>query len=128
MKPTIYILAAMFFASTPGICACLKNSEQAVIVTFIFKSPSMDAHYLTEEIQSAVSVNKVATYDEGNPVYNHSTGEEKIYLYGPNADKIAKTIKPILLGRPYTRNAKVTKRYGPPNAGMCEVSTSPIAM
>ena len=43
-----------------------------------------------------------------------------LYMYGPNADALFATVRPVLLTADFMQGARVTLRYGPPEDGVRE--------
>jgi hypothetical protein len=74
-------------------------------------------HELTDEIADAIEEHEAGEFD----------GDEfggsicRLYMYGPDADKLFDAIKRLLLASPLSKGGHAIKRYGPPEDGVKEV-------
>lgn len=87
--------------------------EHAVIVRFNYGQTSLDPLVeLEDELTEAIENADVGEYD-GNEIAVDLT-DGTIYMYGPNADALFKTVRPILKSTSFMKGATVTLRFGPP--------------
>lgn len=97
-----------------------KAPEHAVIVYFEYKKDNLEPlHKLEDELEKVIARNKVGEYDGHEIRTDYNDGI--IYMYGPNAELLYKTIKPTLLSTDFTRGAKAKLRFGPPEDGVPEI-------
>lgn len=94
--------------------------EQAVLVNFEYGSTDLsDLFALEDQLEKVIIATGVGEFD-GNDVA--ADGSEAIlYMYGPDADALFTTVRPILEMTAFTQGARVTLRYGPPEDGVKEV-------
>lgn len=71
-----------------------------------------DVSTLEDQINKVIQENGLGEYD-GN---EHGPSETIIYLYGPDAEKLFSSIKPVLENYPLCKNAKVIIRKGGPGS------------
>jgi hypothetical protein len=97
-----------------------SEGEHAVIIRFSYLHQTMEPIYeLEDKLVTAVSKNKVGEYD-GHEIatdYNDAV----LYLYGPNAEMLFKTIRPILKSADFLQGAIAKLRFGPPKDGVKEI-------
>ncbi|PHV12242.1 hypothetical protein [Chitinimonas sp. BJB300] len=67
-------------------------------------------------MEQATTQAKVGEYDGHEVDANGATVH--LYLYGPSADRLFETVKPILNSTEFVTNPTVKLRYGPPKAGV----------
>ena len=95
-------------------------SEHAVIVQFKYGSTALSPLFeLEARLETAIAAAKAGEYDGNEIAVDGSDGS--LYMYGPDADRLADAIRPLLEAAPFMKGAKVTKRYGPPGEGVREV-------
>jgi hypothetical protein len=95
------------------------NSEQAVIVSFMYEHDNLDPLYeLEDQLTKVISENHLGEYDGHEIAMDGSKGT--LYMYGPNADSIYNAIMPILRDIPFMRGASVVARYGAPGSEFME--------
>lgn len=88
--------------------------EQAVIVEFKYGYPNLDRLFeVDSQLELAVEKAGVGIHDGHDIAAGLSEGS--YFLFGPDADKLYQTIRPILESQDFTKSAKVTLRYGPPD-------------
>ena len=86
-------------------------SEQAVIVEFQYGSRDLGQLFeLEDKLESAIAEASVGEYDGNEIAVDGSEGS--LYMYGPDADKLAAVVRPILEKAPFMRGARMTLRYG----------------
>lgn len=96
------------YASNPG------PAEQAVIVHFNDGSTDLKPLFaLEDKLESAIKQVGAGELDGDEVASDGHDGY--IYMYGPSADKLFDAIKPVLTTAPFMKNAKVVKRYEPPD-------------
>ncbi|MFT3661374.1 MAG: hypothetical protein QM809_08220 [Gordonia sp. (in: high G+C Gram-positive bacteria)] len=98
-----------------------EPSEHAVIVNFDYGSRDLDALFEVEELlEEALEAAGTGELD-GNEIAVDG-GDACLYFYGPDADALHETVRPILAAATCVRGASVYKRYGPPEDGIREVT------
>lgn len=94
--------------------------EHAVIVHFMYGSKDLTRLYeLEDKLEKAIVKAKVGEYDGNEVAADGSDGY--LYMYGPDADRLFATVKPILESAPFMKGATVKKRYGPAQGNAKEV-------
>ena len=112
-------LQAVIKAATPGATEA-QTSDHAVIVQFRYGSPDLEPLFeLENQLESAIETAKAGEYD-GNEIAGDG-GDGRLYMYGPDADRLAEVVRQILADASFMRSARITKRYGPPEDGVREV-------
>ena len=98
----------------------MTSLEHAVIIHFYYNSTDLSRLFeLEDELESALQLANSGEFD-GNEI----TADGKdgyLYMYGPNADTVLATIKPILDSVDFMKGAKAILRYGSPEDGVREV-------
>ena len=94
-------------------------SEQAVIVAFKYGYPNLDRLFEVDDLLEAAAEKSGAGEHDGHEIAV-DLSDGSYYLYGPDADKLYEAIRPILEEQDFTKGAKVTLRYGPPEDGVPE--------
>jgi hypothetical protein len=98
-----------------------KLAEQAVIVYFQYGSLDLSRLYeLENRVESAIVKHGAGEYDGHEVAVDGSDGV--LYMYGPNADLLFETVRPILETALFMHGAKVVKRYGPPGSASKEAT------
>lgn len=96
------------------------SPEQAVIVHFSYGSTDLHPLFnLEDRLEKAIIAARVGEFDGDEVAADGSDGS--LYMYGPDADRLFETVKPILQSTHFMRGAKVVVRYGPPKDGTREV-------
>jgi len=94
-------------------------AEQAVIVHFDYGSKDLSRLFeLEDKLGSVIEAADAGEYDGNEVAMDGSDGF--LYMYGPDADRLADVIMPELLATPWMKGARLTKRYGPPGEGVRE--------
>lgn len=97
--------------------------EQAVIIKCKYGSRNLDALYgLEDRLAAKIEIEKVGEYDGNEIAFDGS--EATLYMYGPDADKLLETIRPILENTPFMKGAIARVRYGPPEDGVPEIQVT----
>lgn len=87
--------------------------EHAVIVCFKYGYPDLEPLFaLEEKLEAEIAAKSVGEYDGHEIAADGSEGT--LYMYGPDADKLFQTVRPILESAPFMKGAIATLRYGPP--------------
>jgi len=96
-----------------------SGPEQAVTVRFSYGSTDLSRLFVLEEkLESAISDAKAGEYGGNEVAVDGSDGI--LYMYGPDADRLFRTIEPILKTTSFMSGAEVTVRYGPAANGVME--------
>jgi len=105
--------------ATPG-ATDEQMSEHAVIVQFQCGSTDLEPLFdLEVQLESAIATARAGEYD-GNEIGGDG-GDARVYMYGPDADRLEEVVRPILGAAGFMKGARITKRYGPPEDGVREV-------
>ena len=103
-----------------------KPAEHAVIVHFQYGSTDLSGMFALEErLEEAICSAQAGEYDGNEIAADASDG--CLYMYGPDADRLFQVVRPILESTSFMQGAVVTKRYGPPEAGVPEVTLSIVS-
>lgn len=96
-----------------------QTVEEAVIVHFSYGSKDLTQIFVLEDkLEKVISDANVGEYDGNEIATDGSDGY--LYMYGPDADKLFETIRPVLESARFMRGAEIRKRYGPPKEGVRE--------
>ncbi len=95
------------------------SNEQAVIVEFKYGFPNLDRLFEVDDLLEAAAEKSGAGEHDGHEIAV-DLSDGSYYLYGPDADKLYEAIRPVLESQDFTKRAKVTLRYGPPEDGVPE--------
>jgi hypothetical protein len=88
-------------------------SEHAVIVEFQYGSTDLSPLFsLEDELIGAIEAAEVGDYDGNEIATDGSDG--RLYMYGPDAARLADVVRPILVKAPFMKGARMTLRYGGP--------------
>jgi hypothetical protein len=91
--------------------------EHAVIIHFRYGSTNLQPIFdLEDELERAINAAQVGQFDGNEVAVDGSDGS--LYMYGPDADRLFATVKPILETRQFMHGATATLRYGPPKDGI----------
>jgi hypothetical protein len=93
-----------------------KGVDHAVLVNFDYIG-STDLTFLFSletKLETAINSAKVGEFDGNEIAADGSDGT--LYMYGPDADRLFETVKPVLEGCSFMRSARITLRYGSPGA------------
>ena len=87
-------------------------NEQAVIVRFEYGSTDLaPLGELEDRLIAAIDAAEVGEFDGNEVAVDGSHGF--LYMYGPDADALFATVKPILESAEFMKGARVKVRYGP---------------
>lgn len=93
--------------------------EHAVIVSFRYGSTDFDPVFaVSEQLERAINSAGVGEFDGNELAADGSDGS--LYMYGPDADRLFATVRPILEATDFLQGARVKLRYGPSNSGARE--------
>ena len=97
--------------------------EQAVIVHFSYGSTDLSRLFaLEDQLIEAIEKAGMGEFDGNEVAADGSDGY--LYMYGPDADALLKTVKPILESADFMKGATAKLRYGPPEEGTREVEVA----
>ena len=90
-----------------------KPVEHAVVVKFDYVGSTdlSSSHYLEKKLEAAINDANVGEFDGNEVATDGSAGT--LYMYGPDADRLFETIRPVLGACPFMRGARITLRYAP---------------
>jgi hypothetical protein len=87
--------------------------EHAVLVYFEYGSTDLSNLFAVEEaLERVISEANVGELDGNEIATDGSDGT--LFMYGPDADALFKSIRQTLEATPFMRGARVVLRYGPP--------------
>ena len=102
-----------------------KEPEHAIIIYFDYKKENLEPlHELEGELEKVIAKHNVGEYDGHEISLDHSDGI--LYMYGPNAEVLYKTIKSTLLTKDFMKGAKAKLRFGPPEDGVPEIEVQVV--
>jgi hypothetical protein len=93
-----------------------KLVDHAVLVNFDYIG-STDLTLLFDletKLEAVIDAAKVGELDGNEVATDGSDGT--LFMYGPDADRLFETIRPVLEGCSFMRGARITLRYGSPGA------------
>jgi hypothetical protein len=97
-----------------------KESEHAVIIRFNYSYLDLQPLYsLEDQLKNEIAKANVGEYDGHEISTDYSDGY--LYLYGPNAEILFKTVSPILKSTDFMKGAIARLRFGPPEKGVKEI-------
>ena len=86
--------------------------QHAVIINFNYYLPDLDPLFaLEEKLEAAIEEAGTGEFD-GNEVAVDG-GDARLYMYGPDADKLFASVEPVLKTSALMKGANATLRYGP---------------
>lgn len=96
------------------------SPEHAVIIRFQYGFEGLEPLYeLEEKLEKVINNDKAGEYDGHEIATDYSDGF--LYMYGPNAETLFKTIKPILDETSFMKGAIAKLRFGPPEPDVKEI-------
>ena len=98
-----------------------KRVDHAVLVNFDYIG-STDLTLLFElekKLKAAINAAKAGEFDGNEVATDGSDGV--LYMYGPDADRLFETVKPVLERCSFMGGARITLRYGSPGANQRQV-------
>jgi hypothetical protein len=92
-----------------------ESNEHSVVICFDYGLEDWDPYYeLSEKLGKAIEEAKTGFYDGHEMAMDNSDGS--FYMYGPNAEILFKTVKPILEQSHFLKNVVARLRFGPIDA------------
>lgn len=96
-----------------------SDPEHAVIVAFQYGSTNLDPIFtLEEELEQAIAQASSGEFDGNEIAADGADGT--LYMYGPDAESLFASVRPVLEACPFMDGAVVRLRYGPPGNGVRE--------
>lgn len=97
-----------------------KVPKHAVIIHFLYGMDGLEPlHRLEKEINILIDPEGVGEYDGHEIALDYSDGF--LYMYGPNAEALFKTVRPLLEQIEFMKGATAKIRFGPPENGVKEI-------
>ena len=94
--------------------------EHSVIIKFDYGMDSLEPlHDLEDKLESIIDDAGVGELDGHEIAMDGSDGF--LFMYGPNAEILFKTIKPVLDETSFIKGGIATLRFGPPEDGVHEI-------
>jgi len=113
------LLASIFITAYSQGNSMNDTPEHAVIVHFKYGSNDLQPLFeLENALENAIAAANAGELDGNEVAADGSDGY--LYMYGPNADRLFDTVRPVLESTNFMRGAIVKKRYGPPEDGIRE--------
>jgi hypothetical protein len=98
----------------------IKKEEHSIIVHFNYLTDNLEElHNLKAKLEKVIHEKKVGEYDGHEIATDYSDGF--LYMYGPNAEELFKTIKPVLEDTNFIKGAKVKLLFGELDSGAKEI-------
>ena len=120
MKKLLLALSAALGLSQ---AAPAQAADHAVIVAFRYGSTDLQPLFaLEQELERAIAAARAGEYDGNEIAADGSVGT--LYMYGPDADRLYESVRPVLEASPLMRGAQITRRYGPPGPGVRKATTT----
>ena len=95
-------------------------TDHEVIIHFYYGMDDLDPlHNLELELEKIVDELDVGRYDGHEIAMDDTDGF--LFLFGPNAETLYKSIKPLLEGIPWMKGATALMRFGPLGEGSSEI-------
>lgn len=111
-----FVLLSLLSASCSSP-SMTSPAEHAVIIHFSYGSTDLQPLFaLEEQLEQAIAAAGAGELD-GNEVAADGS-DARLFLYGPDADRLFEVVRPVLESSPLMRGARVVKRYGPPEPGV----------
>lgn len=111
------------FGKSTNQTKATNEPEQAVIVNFNYGIQGLGPlHHLEEKLENIITNSQVGEYDGHEIAVDYSDGF--LYMYGPNAERLFKNIKPTLESFEFMKGASVKLRLGPPAEGVKEITVT----
>ena len=97
-----------------------KESEHAVIIRFNYSYLDLQPLYsLEDQLKNEIAKANVGEYDGHEISTDYSDGY--LYMYGPNAEILFKTVSPILKSTDFMKGGIARLRFGPSEKGVKEI-------
>ena len=96
-------------------------NEQAVIIEFNYGLEEDEPFYdLSDKLRVVVEESGFGEYDGHEMAMDNSDGS--FYLYGPDAKKLYEAVRKTIEETSFMKGANIRLRFGPPEAGVKEIS------
>jgi hypothetical protein len=96
-----------------------SQPDHAVIVHFEYGSTDLSRLFaLEEQLERCIDEAGVGEFDGNEIATDGSDGS--LFMYGPDADALFASIRPVLTSTDFMNGARVVLRYGPPEDGVPE--------
>lgn len=96
------------------------NSEHAVIVHFNYGIEELDPLFeLCDKLEKVIEKENVGLFDGHEIAMDNSDGF--LYMYGPNAETLFKTVRPTLKSSEFMKGATAVLRFGPAEKEASEI-------
>ncbi|MGM0579984.1 MAG: hypothetical protein ACQETL_04855 [Bacteroidota bacterium] len=87
------------------------SNQHSVLVHFMYYKEELDElHELDDKLDKVINENGVGQYDWHE--INMDMSDGTLFMHGPNAEELFKTIKPILEETDFTQGAWAVLRFG----------------
>ncbi|MCX2743738.1 hypothetical protein OO013_07675 [Mangrovivirga sp. M17] len=97
-----------------------QEPEQTLIIRFRYGINGLEPlHRLEQELEELIKKEGVGEYDGHEIAIDYSDGY--LYMYGPNAVTLFKTIQPALEKSDFIKGGIAKLRFGPPENGVKEI-------
>jgi hypothetical protein len=97
-----------------------SGGEHSVIVHFSYYKDDLDPlHALERKLEEVIKETGVGEYDGHEIAVDMSDGF--LYMYGPDAEALFKSVKPTLEQTDFVQGAVATLRFGGPGSGAKEI-------
>lgn len=94
-----------------------QPDEHAVLVHFTYGSTDLTGLFdLEDRLEQVIKKAGVGDFDGHDSAWGDR--DDKLYMYGPDADALFLAVRPALEAADFMRGAKVVLRYGPPGEGV----------
>lgn len=94
--------------------------EQAVIIYFNYGQDRLDAlHDLSRRLDKHINHEGLGEFD-GHTIAEDSK-DGSLFMYGPSAESLFISVKPIIEKAPFMMGAKAKLRFGPSEKGVKEI-------
>lgn len=97
--------------------------QHAVLVHFMYGGTDLSSLYALEDQLEQVTADAGVGECDGHEIAVDGS-DGTLYLYGPDADSLFAAIRPTLEATAFTKGARITLRYGPPEDGVREVEVA----
>lgn len=89
----------------------ITDKSHSVIIQFDYPYDELDELFkLDQELDDAITKNQVGVYDYHEVQIDGA--DARLYMYGPNAEKLFKVVQPILQQTPYMKGAVALLQFG----------------
>ncbi|KAB2849140.1 MAG: hypothetical protein F9K44_08865 [Hyphomicrobiaceae bacterium] len=90
-------------------------SEQSLVVYFHYDSLDLEPILaLEDDVSDAIEQSGAGEYD-GHELGLFEASDAFLFMYGPSADKLYESVRPVLEGSALLKGGEATLRYGGPD-------------